>query len=230
MFLSRRLPSLVATVVCLACTVTNSAELNSSFQADLSKLVRETQMSNRDGDALTLVWWMPQEFWQASMAQTKAVDDSLKAQTIGFLRPYTVVAVVSGNVGPLGGMTFVSDDSIRAIVRLTDAQGSTYTPVPAESVEVNASTLLQLMAPVMANMIGPLGKNMRFLVFPALTKDSLPIAEATSPGSFNFVVGGKEFKWRLPLASLVPPKVCQKCSEECSGVWKFCPWCGTKLE
>jgi hypothetical protein len=42
-------------------------------------------------------------------------------------------------------------------------------------------------------------------------------------------MGEKEFHWRLPLGSLLPPKICPKCGETFSGAYKFCPWDGSTL-
>ncbi|PWB75543.1 hypothetical protein C3F09_01905 [candidate division GN15 bacterium] len=223
------LPGLLI-ILCLLAVTTVRAEQGKPTYSDLTKLVRETQMMEKEGDDLMLIWWMPEEFWTMSLAQTNSLDDSLKATTVALFRPYTVIAVVAGKVGPLGGMTFVPEDSIRATTRLVDAKDNSYSPIMPESLEANVSTMLQVMAPIMGNMMGPIGKNMRFLVFPSMSKDSMPIASATQPGSFKVVMGQKEFKWRLPLSSLVQAKICPKCKEECSGAWRYCAWCGTELD
>jgi hypothetical protein len=78
-------------------------------------------------------------------------------------------------------------------------------------------------------MLGALGRNMNFFVFPGVRANGRPIADAKQEGSFKVVLGEQEFRWRLPLSSLLPPKICPKCHETDKGAWKFCPWCGTAL-
>ena len=46
---------------------------------------------------------------------------------------------------------------------------------------------------------------------------------------FLIKLGDNEFKWKLPLSSLFPPIICEKCKQKCLSTWNYCPWCGTKL-
>jgi len=85
------------------------------------------------------------------------------------------------------------------------------------------------MKPIFVNMLGPMGQNMCFFLFPAESADGRRIAEAKKEGAFSVKLGEREFRWRLPLGSLLAPKMCPKCKEKCSGAWNFCPWCGTRL-
>jgi hypothetical protein len=55
------------------------------------------------------------------------------------------------------------------------------------------------------------------------------ISDATKEGVYYIEVGEKEFRWKLPLGSLLPPKICPVCKEKLSGAYKYCPWDGTKL-
>jgi hypothetical protein len=75
--------------------------------------------------------------------------------------------------------------------------------------------MLVMMKPVLANMLGPLGQNMHFFLFPAQTKAGARIAGATEKGHFKIKLGENEFTWRLPLDALLPGKVCTGCHEPC---------------
>ena len=100
--------------------------------------------------------------------------------------------------------------------------------VPTNDVE-SIDQMLQMIKPVMVNMLGPLGQNLHFILFPAKTSAGKRIAAAKEKGTFKIKLGSKNFKWRLPLDSLLPVKVCSGCKEECKGSWSFCPWCGKGL-
>jgi hypothetical protein len=176
-----------------------------------------------------MVWWMPEEFWAASFSQNQKVT---AAGTEGFLktvRPYTIIAVFDGTVGPFGGITYRSEEQLRAGMRLIDAQGTSYPPLTDEQLSADLKNLLQIMKPMLANMLGPLGQNMQFFVFPGTTRAGARIANATAKGHFKVTLEKKEYAWRLPLDSLLPGKVCPDCHEPCKGSWNFCPWCGAKL-
>ena len=196
---------------------------------DVTALTQETQRVSQKPDEMTLVWWIPEEFWAASFAQT---PDMTAAQTEEFLkvvRPYTMMAVVDGTMGAFGGITYKSEEYIRTNTRLVDAQGKLYPPHKADQVDADTKNMLQMIKPMLANMLGPMGQNMHFLLFPAKTEEGVRIANAKKKGRFAVKLGDRQFKWRLPLDALLPAKTCTGCSEQCKGSWNFCPWCGTKL-
>ena len=87
-----------------------------------------------------------------------------------------------------------------------------------------------LLKPMLSNMLGPMGKNFNFYVFPGMTKDKKLIANAKAESNFTVQNGEEAFKWRLPLGSLLPPKTCAKCGEKLNGAFKFCPYDGTPLK
>lgn len=74
-----------------------------------------------------------------------------------------------------------------------------------------------------------MGQNLLVFLFPAVGKDNQKIADAKKAGSFAVNIGKLEYKWRLPLGSVVPPKICPKCGEKLSGAYTYCPYDGTKL-
>jgi len=87
-----------------------------------------------------------------------------------------------------------------------------------------------MIKPVIVNTLGPLGQNMHFFLFPAKNKSGRNIADAKKGGVFSVRLGEREFKWRLPLGSLLPPKICPRCGEKLSGAYKYCPYDGTPLK
>ncbi len=197
---------------------------------DVQTLIHETQRMSQSPDELTLVWWVPEQFWRASFAKNAAqmpqaqIEDFLKV-----IRPYTMVVAVCGTGGPFGGMTYKSASEIRSSIKLRDADGKTYSPLGDEVVDQDTKNFLEMLKPIFKSMIGPLGENMHFVLFPSKSADGPSIADPTKKGSFSVLLAKEEFKWRLPLDSVLPTKECPTCKEECRGSWSFCPWCGAKL-
>jgi hypothetical protein len=197
---------------------------------DLVALTQETQKLSQKQQAMTLAWWVPEEFWQASLVQTPAMTAAQTEEMLKVLRPYTMVAVLDGTMGPFGGVTYNSEVWLRANTRLVDAEGKSYPPRTENEIDADTKNMLQVMKPMLGNMLGPLGQNIHFLLFPAKTDKGIAIASAKDKGHFTVKVGDKEFKWRLPLDSLLPIQVCGSCKQECKGSWRFCSWCGKKLD
>ena len=71
---------------------------------------------------------------------------------------------------------------------------------------------------------------MHLYLFPAKNKADKPIMEAKKDGAFTIGLADESFNWKLPLGSLLPPKVCPVDGEELNGAWKFCPWHGEALK
>jgi len=199
-------------------------------RVDLNALIQETQKISQKADEMTLVWWIPEEFWRISFTQDPTATEAQSEEFIKVLQPYTLIAVVDGKVGSFGGITYSSEADIRANINIRDSQGAYYLPFNEDEIGADVKNFLSMIKPIFVNTLGPLGQNMHFLLFPAKNRSGRNIAEAKKEGTFSVKLGEREFKWRLPLGSLLPPKICTKCGEKLSGAYKYCPYDGTPLK
>ena len=199
---------------------------------DFPALVRELlQSPNKPGYA-GLVWWAPPAFWEASMTRS-GIPAAQAHDRVAPLRRYTMILVAVGKIG-IGTIDWVSEQQIRDSVRLRDANGNVYEPLP--QVSGDAAGLASLLKPTLSNILGPTGQGTQILFFPGVDKKAQLIADPLAPGSFSVVLtnllGEKEstFKWTLPLTTLSPPKYCPVGGEVVQANWKYCPWHGNKLD
>ena len=194
---------------------------------DLRALVRETQLMSEAPNEMTMVWWLPEQFWQASLGQRLPADQV--EEVLKVVRRYMLIAVVDGRIGPFGGMSFSPEQSVRANVTLKDAAGVNYAPLGESSIDPDMKNLIQAMKPVVANMLGAIGQNMHFVLFPSKSADGRLVADPASKGTLWVLVGGKDFRYRLPLGSLLSPKYDPGTGETFPGNYNFNPYTGTKL-
>ena len=206
-----------------------STGLPQENKINLNTLTQETQKMAEKADEMTLIWWIPEEFWRVSFEQDPSITAEQTEEFIKVLRPYTIVVAVDGEMGTFGGVTYESEQAIRSSIRIIDNEGSTYRPLSESSIDADCENFLAMMKPVFVNMLGPMGENMHFFLFPAESKKGSKIADAGSDGTFSVELGQRKFNWRLPLGSLLQPKECPICKEKLSGAYKFCPWDGTRL-
>jgi hypothetical protein len=199
-------------------------------KVDLNNLIQETQQRSDKADEMTFVWWIPEEYWQVSFAQNPAMTQGQAEEFIKVFRPYTLILVVDAKVGTFGTPTYKSEAEIRNSIKLKDSQGNLYPPLSEAEVSVNTKNVLAMMKPMWTNTLGAMGQNMYFFLFLAQNKDGQGIAEAKKEGTFAVMLDEREFRWKLPLKSLLPSKICPTCNEKLSGAYKFCPWDGAKLE
>jgi hypothetical protein len=199
-------------------------------KADINALVYEIKKTSESANEMTMVWWIPEEFWRVVFEQNPNTTPAQTKEFLGVLHPYMLIMVVDGNIGTFGGVTYKSETTIRDSIQIIDSQGARYQPLGDEKIDADIKNITTMMKPVFVNMLGPMGQNMHLFLFPPENKKGQTIADAKKEGAFSVKLGEREFKWRLPLGSLLPPKICPVDGEKLSGAWKFCPWHGTELK
>lgn len=221
---------------CLLGTTSLYASAQTSASSDSERdivddLLKETQKSVTANHRIGIVWWIPTEFWEASTMR-QGTSSERAHEMFASLREYTIVCVAVGKLG-VGNINWYPEADLRANTTLRDSAGINYKPIP--EVSNDAQGLLSIMKPVLANILGPMGQSLQFLMFPAKTQAGNFLADPRRSGNFSVVIsdllGPKEssFDWRLPLTSLSPPRFCPVGHERVQADWKFCPWHGVAL-
>ncbi|MDQ8204524.1 hypothetical protein [Pelagicoccus sp. SDUM812003] len=194
---------------------------------DITKLVQETQKIAQTPGNMSLVWWIPLEFWEESLDQDPRMTEEQKADFIEILEEYTVFAVVESEIGTFGSFKHKPKSEIRDNVKF-EIDGDEIEQIPYIAVNQDASNFFITMKPLMGQMMGEMGKGMEFIVFPNEIGGER-LLDPRSEGAFTFTSFGNEFKWRLPLGSLMPPMIDQSTGEEFPGNYSFNPYNGNEL-
>ena len=194
---------------------------------NVQELVNETQRISNVTSTMTMVWWIPQEFWEASLADNPKVTPSERAEILTALEDLQIVALLRGKVG-IGGFTDVPPlDDMVAHARF-ELNGKEIVPLEPEKIGVGAQTVLAAMRPLLTGMLGQFGKGIQFVVYPS-KQGNQRLLDPKKPGSFDYTLFDQAFHWRLPLASLLPKKIDAKTKEEFPGNFDFNPYTGSKL-
>jgi TonB family protein len=226
--LQRRKPKSV--LIFILCILILTGVSNAQEKLDPQALLRETQKISNTSGQLTMVWWVPEQFWQAAAERSAATGNSTQIEELlKVLRRYTLVCIVDGQLGSLGGITYKSEELIRSSVTVKDSRGASYAPLLDSEVSPDMKILLLIFKPIFTNTAGTLGQNMNFLLFPSQDKNGRPVADPKSTGKFDVLVAGKEFTYQLPLGSVLPPKYDPTTGESFPGNYNFNPVSGSKL-
>jgi hypothetical protein len=201
----------------------------SESRVDLDSLLGETMIQARAGDRLTMVWWVPEEFWRSAFATDRLVDPEGTEEFLAAIRPYVIFGTLDGTFGPAGPSDFLDGSTLRKLVVLRDESGTEYAPLGREQISPDAQILGAVMKPAAEDLLGPVGEHMEFLYFPAQTEEGVLIADAGSRGVFSLAVGNATFEWVLPLDSVLPRKRCLIDEREMRGEWIYCPFHGIRL-
>ena len=201
----------------------------SDHKVDMADLIKDVQMSASGQDGILTIVWMPGEFWEAALGKSSKLSPEFVNEFITALNFYNIIAVTDGKLGALGGIDYRSEAEIRSSISVVGAGGQSYLPIAVSDMDAGAKNILDIMKPIMANMLGRMGENMNFFLFPGKDKQGERLFYPKKEGRFTVKMGEKEFHWRLPLGSLLSSKICPKCGETFSGAYKFCPWDGSAL-
>lgn len=199
-----------------------------SSTVDYDALVRElTLLRNVDG-RMTMAFWMPEEFWRAALRNGGQMTDKSMAEYLAVIHPYTLVAVMDAQRG-ITSFHFTDTDTLTGEVMLEDAHGTTYSPLPPDSVAEDIRNLIQMLRPLLSSMMGAMGQHLEIFVFPSVGKAGNAIADPTKDGSLTAHVGDVALHYRLPLGSVLPPSLDPKTGESFPGSYHFNPYTGKKL-
>ncbi|MGV3725051.1 MAG: hypothetical protein ACO1SX_29475 [Actinomycetota bacterium] len=204
-------------------------DLPRSQGLDLNALISDTQKQSTDPGRMTLVWWFPEEFWRTALRDNKEVTPEQVEEFVDVMRPYTLMVVADGLVQDDGRINYTPEAQLRASLRMRGFDGVNQPPIAAAKIGEGPQIVVDVIKPILTNMLGPMGENMRFFFFPGAGKDGKRLADTRSSGQLSLCIGPREYRWRLPLGSIIPPKQCPTCTEFYSGAFKFCPLDGVKL-
>jgi hypothetical protein len=195
--------------------------------ADVQKLIHDTQQLAQTSDRVTLVWWIPSEFWSETLKGNPNLTEAQRAAFLAGVEDYSMFAVVVADIGAMGGITPRSREAIASNV--TFKIGDEVMPLlENDALSADAQNLVAIMKPVLANMLGQFGKGIEFMIY-SNKKAGKKILSAVGEKRFSYTVFEKRFDWRLPLGSLLPARFDPETGEEFAGDYRFNPFTGKPL-
>jgi len=194
---------------------------------DIREFVHETQQLVSTAQQMTMVWWIPAEFWDLSMASNPNVTPQIAQQVREAFHDYQVFALLHGNVG-LQGLTDTAPRADLLANSRLQVGDKVIAPLAADQVPSGVQAILGAMRPLLSGMLGKLGQSMELVVYPAAAGGQR-LNDPKANGAFQFVLYDQTFRWRTPLASLLPKKVDPKSKEEFPGNYLYNPYTGDRL-
>jgi hypothetical protein len=217
-FFSHRVASLLGI---LALTAASQA-------ANVEDVIRDTQRTSIEGDTFSLVWWIPKQFWDESLKSNPGVPQAMRAQITSVMGEYNIVALLrASSVAGIMGDIKPRDELVKNT--RVEIGGKLIEPLQAEQIAPAAAALLSQVKPMVAASMGQMGQGMEFVVYPGKV-DGKPLVDAGQPGALAITFYGRKFQWRLPLGSLLPPKVDRKTGEDFPGNYLYNPFTGDRLD
>lgn len=199
-------------------------------EVKVGELIKDLQRTDAQGDSMELVWWMPKEYMEVSMAQSPNVDAKTAKEFTDLFARYTVVAVVRGKIGTLGMDGYESEADLRAKLRIEDGSGKAHAPIAADKVDRKLNLLISILRPMFKQLIGEMGENVQVFVFPGQLPGGRRLADPLAAGQFLVKLGETSHRFRLPLGSLLAPRHDTATGEQFPGSFNFNPYTGAVLQ
>ncbi|MEO0508569.1 MAG: hypothetical protein AAF065_01775 [Verrucomicrobiota bacterium] len=194
---------------------------------DMQQLVQDTQRFSQEARVTKMVWWIPSEFWEVTLEQDPSLTEQQKKEFVAALDDYTAFVVTHSTIGTFGGMTNTGRKEIEENIALV-VEGNQMLPLTDDEMSPDASAFYAMMKPMMAQMLGQFGQGMEFFIYSNKSKGKL-IIDPKKEGTFYFKCFGDKYDWRLPLGSLLPPKLDSDTGETFPGNYMFNPFTGSEL-
>ncbi len=208
--------------------LTAQGKKNDNINLDL--LINETQKSSNDPSKVNIIWWIPIEFWETSFKDDPTVTEEQVTSMIAVMKQYQLVGVILGKIGVFGGVNFENEAMVLSKTSLKDHYGDIHNPLKKDAISSDMQNFLDIMKPMISNMMGNLGENFAFLVFDAKNSSDKPIIDPLQDHDFEIIIEGDEtYAFDLPIGAVLMPKICPEDKVEHNGKWTFCPFHGTKL-
>lgn len=195
--------------------------------ANVEEVVRETQRVALDGEQVSMVWWMPLEFWSETIRGNPELNAEARSELVSMMADYTVIALLRATPGAEGLEKIQPKAELLKNTKV-EFDGKVLQPVADDKIAPAAILVLQQLKPVLAQAAGAVGGALEFLVYPA-SVDGKAI-DAGLPGRLAVTFYGKPNNWRLPLGSVLPPKTDKATGEQFPGNYEYNPFTGKKIE
>jgi hypothetical protein len=240
--MNRRILLVLSTVAlgCLLCRGTallHAADRKPLQQVNVNALTAETQKSIGERNSVSMVWIIPAEFWQVSLAQDKNLVEFQRRAVLNALEKYAFIGVVRAEVSPLGVFEFHDQDKVFRKLTAALVKGKA-APVPLKvflkADDQDAQLVIDSMKPVLKNALGKMGEHFHLFVVKNRDDGGRPLISGYETSKVRVSLGaigedkGGTVEIAFPLDSLHVPRICADCGRPAHISWSYCPFCGKK--
>ncbi|MEZ4971736.1 MAG: hypothetical protein R2820_00420 [Cyclobacteriaceae bacterium] len=218
----------VAIFLFLSLPVLTSGQIES--EVNVADLIREVQQWNKKDNKMNLVWWIPNEYWRIALKGNKQISQEAIDQFENVFKDYLLIWACDILINADGTMSYASEEEINRSIKVFDNNKKEYLPLAKSQIRAEALTIAENVKPFFSQAVGQLGQGTHFYFFQVADQNGKNLIDAKLEGEFRVSHSNSDFFWKLPLSTLIPPKICPVDKGKMKGTWKYCPIHGRKLE
>lgn len=204
---------------------------------NLNEILKDTQAqpSNAGDKHLSLIWWVPFEYWASVFSRDSNINESLKKEMLGTLENYSILAVVQADISSFGAFNFYPNDHILKNLKVTYKNSNNKISIikPTNSYSNDLKILLSQITPVLKAAMGNMGESFNFYIFDDKNTKGGRILDPYKNGllKVDLKKSNKEninVSFETPLNSLFHPRLCPN-GKPAHISWNYCPWSGKEI-
>ena len=171
--------------------------LQSNASVNISELAQDLSQSKVEDTSFTMVIWMPTVYWEAVSQNFSAISEADIDQMILVMEPFEIFAVVNGEFDLKNSGAFKSDsyDLVAEKTHLLINSDQSLRALRHSELSEMLRRVLEIMRPMLTQMMGELGGAMHLVAFAADAPDKEIDIDPASNGLIQLNVSQKQFSW-----------------------------------
>lgn len=200
-------------------------------ETNLGDILQDLQKIRSSDTHLYLLIWTPSAFWAKAMhANGENPDSKANGKLLALFDNYNVVVSMKTKQDIADEDEYASQEELRKSLRLIGDDGKGYAPLDDKRLGKEMKLITAMLATVLRQIDEKNADQMHILVFPGKDDGGKRFANATTDGSLRFDIDGQRFVYRLPLGSLLKPRIDPVSGESFPGNYGYNPYTGVKLD
>ncbi|NQX81347.1 MAG: hypothetical protein HRT66_05055 [Flavobacteriaceae bacterium] len=208
-------------------SMTSFGQTNS--KVDLIEFIREIQIWEKDGNNMSLSFWIPTSYWKIALEDNPQIPKETLSQIESAFKDYVFVCALDLDINADGTMDYTEETELRKTILIEDNRGVVYRPLAESNISDEAKSFASAIKPMFTQMFGQIGSGIHFYFFSIRDHESENIINEKKVGEFTIKHSSRNFKYLLPLVTLLPSKKCPKDGATMKGNWNYCPIHGLEL-
>ncbi len=198
-------------------------------KVDILEFIKDIQVWKKQDNRMILAWWIPSEYWQLAFNGNATVTSEVKDKIRLAFKDYSLICVADINYLDANTVTHKMHSELKKSLSVVDSSGKIIpltedTDLPDQTFEFS-----EYLKPFLKSLIGKVGEGISIFYIKNIDAAGRKLLDPAKPNKFTIKLSGEEFKWSLPLPSLLEKKKCPVDKVEMKGGWLYCPFHGIKL-
>ncbi|MFT5055885.1 MAG: hypothetical protein ACI80H_000591 [Pseudoalteromonas distincta] len=199
-------------------------------EIDQVELTKEIQIWNKKDNKMSFAFWIPQSYWRiASKDNPEVLEENIALIETTF-ENYILLFAADISISANATFTYKDDSTLRSELKIIDFKGNEHFPISNDLLPPYISAIMANITPMFSQTFGQMGEGMHFYLFNNTDSKNRVLISEKERGDFIVKHSNNEFKWTLPLVSMMPEKYCPSDNQKMKGNWKYCPIHGVKLD